>query len=353
MTNGLFLLFLISSLVYGIFGWFLIPRIRFCIKPSAQNKKSASGKRLSIIIPARNEEHRLPVLLSSLKNEGAFEKYEVILADDQSCDNTAAIAKKAGCRIIKTPEKPAEAVGKSWACAAAAEAASGEILMFLDADVNFLPSGIEAVLSRYTGGLLSVQPYHRFSRLYESLSAFFNLLAVAGVNSFSLHSSGRNVKGAFGPCMVCSISDYRETGGHRAIMDKLVDDLALAKLFHSRGLSITNLAGKGCIEYRMYPEGIRELWRGWTKNMALASSLSSKLTGIYFGIWCAGVANLALTASFADGRREWAAAGAVYAFYALQLHFNLRRIGSWNILHSLLFPLKLVFFFKCTCCFNF
>lgn len=113
------------------------------------------------------------------------------------------MAEKAGCRIVNAGKKPDDAVGESWACIAGADAAAGEFLMFLDADVVFLPGSLDSILAEYDCGLLSVQPYHRFRRFFESFSAFFNLMSAAGVNSFSLHSGRSKVLGAFGPCLLC------------------------------------------------------------------------------------------------------------------------------------------------------
>ena len=360
MTDCLFFLFFISSLVYWLAGWLLLPKIQYCRadkKPAPEPPAAGPAASVSIIIPARNEEKRLPVLLESLKAADAFHRFEVILADDDSDDRTAETAAAAGCRVIKAGNKPDSAVGKSWACAAGAEAAAGELLIFLDADVKFLPGGLDTVIAQYLAdsaagsaveakhtGLMSVQPYHRFKRFYESFSAFFNIMSAAGVNSFSAHSTGRNVKGAFGPCILCSAQDYAETGGHKAILDKLVDDLALAALFRKNGLPVRNYAGRGTIEYRMYPEGFSSLWRGWTKNMALASSASSKLTGLYFGIWCAGVANIVLSAGFSTSPLQAAAIIPVYLIYTAQTAVNLRKTGSWNFVHALIFPAYLIFF---------
>lgn len=340
MTNSLFFLFFISSVVYWISGWLLVPRIKYFLK-KGQKK---FNKKVSIIIPARNEENRIVPLLDSLGRENAFRRFEIILADDDSTDRTAELAEKAGCIIVNTGEKPDDAVGKSWACAAGAAAASGEFLLFLDADVVLLPGGLDSILAEYDRGLMSVQPYHRFRRFYESFSAFFNLMSVAGVNSFSMHSRGDNILGAFGPCLLCRNQDYRKSGGHRAIVSELVDDIALASLFREKGLSVKNMAGKGVIEYRMYPDGFKKLWQGWTKNMAIASAASSKLVGLYFGIWCAGVANIFLAAVFSGHLTGTVSVAAVYLLYSIQLLVILRRLGSWNIMHTLVFPVYLLFF---------
>lgn len=82
---------------------------------------------ISIIIPTFNEESYLPKLLTSVKNQ-SMQPNEIIVADTFSVDNTTAIAKKFGCRIVEggLPAK-ARNIG--------AGEATGKILLFLDADV--------------------------------------------------------------------------------------------------------------------------------------------------------------------------------------------------------------------------
>lgn len=341
MTNSLFLLFFISSLLYSAAGWLLIPKLRFCRRSSGRESPPAS---LSIIIPARNERERLPILLKSLKDEKAFDRGEVIVADDGSEDGTGRIAAEAGCRVVRIAEKPMQAQGKSWACAVAAEGAKGTHLLFLDADVRFVAGGLDAVLGSFTGGLLSVQPYHRFYRPYESLSAYFNLMAMAGVNSFSLRADTKPVRGAFGPCLLCRREDYRRTGGHGAIRESLVDDMAMARLFRDQGLPVHNFAGKNTVEYRMYPEGFKSLLEGWTKNIAAAASISAKTAGLYFAVWCAGAATLFGALLTAAGWRERLLGFAAYALYTFQFRRIVGHIGSWKLGHALFFPLYLLFF---------
>ena len=99
---------------------------------------------ISIIIPALNEEKYLPKLLNCIKSQ-TCKNYEIIVADANSSDNTKKIAKKYGCRIVKG-EMPA--VGRNNG----AKAAKGDILLFLDADVqlnnSFLKNAINEVKER-------------------------------------------------------------------------------------------------------------------------------------------------------------------------------------------------------------
>ncbi|MBI2558788.1 glycosyltransferase [Candidatus Woesearchaeota archaeon] len=94
---------------------------------------------ISIIIPALNEEKYLTKLLDCIKKQ-AYKDYEVIVADADSKDTTKQIAKKYGCRIVKGG---LPGIGRNNG----AKAAKGDILFFLDADVqfdnNFLKNAIE------------------------------------------------------------------------------------------------------------------------------------------------------------------------------------------------------------------
>ncbi len=333
---------LISAIAYSVPGWFLLWRLRYC---KARRNGAAIGRTASIIIPARNEAARLPALLASLEREHAFSRFEVILADDGSEDGTAELAESAGCRVIPSTGRPEGANGKSWACWTAARAARGGLLLFLDADAWFLPEGLDAVLASYEGGLMSVQPYHRFERAYEGLSAFFNLMAMAGIGSFTLGSREGRGSGCFGPCVVCDREEYLALGGHRDVSAELVDDVALAKAYARAGKPVRNFAGRGSVEFRMYPSGPGELIEGWTKNMALASRSSAASAKASFGVWCAGVATLLASFAFVPGSAiRLIASACAYALYALQVFSILRRIGSWKISHGFAFPALLAFF---------
>ena len=95
---------------------------------------------ISIIIPAWNEEECLPKLLDCIKKQ-SYKDYEVIVADADSKDKTVAIAKKYGCKIVKSGSLPG--IGRNNG----AKIAKGDILVFFDADVlldnDFLKNSIK------------------------------------------------------------------------------------------------------------------------------------------------------------------------------------------------------------------
>lgn len=145
--------------------------------------------------------------------------------------------------------------------------ASGEILVFLDADTEPEPELLRRLVAavQQSGGLVSVQPYHRTERAYERLSILFNLLGVMAVRL------GRGGGVAFGPAMATSRNDYERAGGHAAVAGHVVEDWFMAHAYQSAGLTTSAYIGWQQLNYRMYPGGLKDLIHGFDKNFAAAA----------------------------------------------------------------------------------
>ncbi len=104
--------------------------------------------KLSIIIPTYNEEKYLPSLLKSIKSQN-FESYEIIVADNDSNDNTVKIAEDYNCKIV---QGGLPAVGRNNG----AKIAKGEILLFLDSDLRLTPNYLEDLVAEFEGELLGI-----------------------------------------------------------------------------------------------------------------------------------------------------------------------------------------------------
>ncbi|MCK5044541.1 glycosyltransferase [Candidatus Parcubacteria bacterium] len=127
--------------------------------------------KLSIIIPALNEEKNLPKLLNSLK-EQSFSDYEIIIADAGSKDKTAAIAKKYGCKII-AGGLPAKGRNEG------AKVAQGKLFLFLDADMILHSSFLEKLIDQFEKKKLdiascSIYPNKKVDKFFH---AFYNIWA--------------------------------------------------------------------------------------------------------------------------------------------------------------------------------
>ncbi len=343
MIPSLFAIFLC------LLGFYLLWKI-----PSFTNKIILSLKeinlipKISIIIPARNEENRLPILLESLSKQ-TLNIHEIIVVDDESEDNTYVIAKKFGAIVIKGKPLPEGWAGKSWACWQGAQKASGELLLFLDADTWLEKDGLAKLIEahREKGGLISVQPYHVVHTWYEQLSAFFNIVVMASMNVFVPGGQNNKPKSAFGPCVMCSKKDYLAVGGHQGSKHTVLEGINLGRSFLDAGLPLNLFGGKGAVSFRMYSEGLKEVIHGWTKGFATGATSASPLIVLIVIGWISGL----FSASFIPFRLagDYTLTGfwmgiILYFVCVLQIRWILHRIGSFSIFTSLLYPLPLCFF---------
>jgi len=303
---------------------------------------------LSVIIPARNESANLPGLLRSLANQTLPPK-EIIVVDDYSEDNTAAIAHSFGARVEQPAEEARNWLGKPRACWTGALAATGELFLFLDADTTLAPDGVARLLSawRRSAGLVSVQPYHEMQRGYERLSAFFNIVLMGAIRSFSILGGRLPPHGSFGPCMLVSAADYRRSGGHSTVRQEVLEDVALARVMSARGIPVTNYVGRGSVHFRMYGGGIGDVVTGWTKNFARGAMTTGPVLILMIAGWITGsgiAVRFPLQAALAGLTPGVIVGLGAYAAYVLQIWWLLRRIGNFGFPTALLYPIPLLFF---------
>jgi 4,4'-diaponeurosporenoate glycosyltransferase len=318
--------------------------------------ETGEGPRISVIVPARNEAQRIGPLLCSLL-EQTCPPHEVIVVDDQSTDDTAGIARNLGAKVITGKPLPDEWAGKPWACWQGASRASGELLAFLDADTWLTNDGLARLVTAYHGGreadrgLLTVQPYHVTRKPYEALSAFFNIVLMAGLNAFTPWGSRLPPSGAFGPCMVCSKSDYDRVEGHRQGRSAVLEGFPLTRAFHDHGLPVRCYGGKGGLAFRMYPDGVKALIEGWSKGFGTGALAIRPLFLLLCVAWVWGCFDVTIAfakALVVQGQPVQAAGlapyAALYTLYALQIHGMLRRIGAFPWWTAPLFPIPALTF---------
>lgn len=219
-----------------------------------------------MIIPARDEERRLPVLLASLvRQEGVAS--ETIVVDDQSSDGTAAVAARFPVRVVSGRAPPEGWAGKCFACWQGAMVARGTWLLFTDADTRHEPGALPAALSAATeagAGLFSMTLRQRCATFWERLLLPFAYQQYfVGLGPPARRGAGRGV--ANGQFLLCRADAYRRVGGHRAIRGSVIDDVALARLFVASGEPVVLARGEALAEVRMY-ESLAGIVRGFAKN---------------------------------------------------------------------------------------
>jgi 4,4'-diaponeurosporenoate glycosyltransferase len=238
---------------------------RFPVLPDATDD-TPQTLTVSVIIPARNEETNLPLLLQDLAGQ-TLPATEIIVVDDASEDATSRVALEYGAKLVRLDSKPEGWTGKSWACKNGVDAAKSELLLFLDADVRLGRDAIKALVQAYLkeGSAISVQPYHKTEKLYEQFSIFFNLIQIAA-NGTALPRP-LNI-GLYGPVILISGQDYMKSGGHESVRKSVVEDMALGAQLRKTNVPYRLFIGNQSVSFRMYAGGFRELLQGWTKNIA-------------------------------------------------------------------------------------
>lgn len=231
----------------------------------------ADYPRLSICLPARNEAHQIRSCLEAALGAD-YPDLELILVDDHSTDGTAQIAaslQDPRLKILTGQDLPGGWSGKSWACQQAAEAASGELLLFIDADVELGPAPLRqavAVLQARKLAMLSLFGTWKLESFWERVAIPVIGWFVRGATDLdAVNSPGRKEAFANGQFILVRRDAYVQTGGHGAVRASVLDDVRLAQSFKQQGLALGLYHAPRAFQVRLY-RNLSEIVQGYTKN---------------------------------------------------------------------------------------
>ena len=228
---------------------------------------------VSAIVPARNEEATLADAVASLAAQPEIK--EIIVINDQSTDGTAAVLQQlssgiARLRVLETQSLPAGWVGKNYAVSLGAAQATGDWLLFTDADGVHLPGSTTRALAdaEATGaGLASYSPEQETRTWWEKALIPFVYTRLAHKFSYAEVSDPNSpAAAATGQYFLIRREDYVRLGGHAAVTGEVLEDVALARLAKQAGVRIHFASGHGIMRVRMY-RTFGAMWQGWTKNL--------------------------------------------------------------------------------------
>lgn len=346
------ILFIFSSSLFFIFlflciptfiNLFLAPRFRlqdtslFCTKElwveqntlsksilssdfadASLEKLAVSVPKVSVLIPCRNEEKNISNLLDDLLKQ-TWKNYEVLILDDNSTDGTVQVVQnkiaeiEKADKVNKTKEfnkinKPNKNItyklfhgkklkngwlGKNWACNQLAKNATGSVLCFIDADVRIKPGTLETTVNEIIENnlnMLSVFPTQKMPTLQEKIVVpFMNWILITFLPLHLVYFSKRkSLAAANGQFIAFKTDFYIKFGGHRAVKDKVVEDIEFVRLIKSimlRQVLQPDMQSKPCmhstvktyldgglVSCRMY-SNLLEAQEGFAKNIYLGAPI--------------------------------------------------------------------------------
>ena len=240
-----------------------------------------SDGRVSVIIPARNEEANIARAVRSVAAQEDVR--EILVVDDQSTDCTSEVlealkAEVSGLRVMPIDSLPPGWLGKTHAAAVGARAADAAWLLFTDADTEHLPGSLRQLLRRAEQqdvDLLSVSPGQvtltwwekaAIPMIYAWLAKRFRFEEVNNPASSSAAANGQYI--------LIRRDTYFRAGGHESLRNVVLEDVALAQRVKASGGRLLFLPGAQWVRTRMYLT-FRGMWEGWTKNLYLLAGESA------------------------------------------------------------------------------
>lgn len=291
---------------------------------------------VSVLIPARNEAAVIGESVRSLLRQ-THSRMELLILNDNSDDGTERVAIEASGndhRLQVIPGKPVPRgwLAKNWACQQLAEQASGETLVFADADVIWQPRALDALLwelKRTGGDMVAVMPTQQTVSWPERLCVPLMALAIhAYLPAVAVHHTNHPLLAAAnGQCIAFRRAAYDSLGGHASVRDSILDDVGLARRVKRVGLRLRMAEADGLIACRMY-RNWKTVREGYAKNILSGFGGIAGLFASTVFHWVVFIVPWGLLGlGFAGGQVPW------HPYWAALLVFSgvlIRAISAWR-----------------------
>jgi chlorobactene glucosyltransferase len=272
---------ILAAIMFGIFGtWIYF--IGYMLKSLKQSPTLRSvdksivtrNMKVSVILPARNEEKYIAKCLESLTSQD-YANFEIIAIDDSSTDGTADIMyqyarKSCSIVVVNAKPKPDGWVGKNWACYEGYLRASGDLLLFTDADTIHSPSVMSLAV-----GQLEQQNLDALTAIPKLLCKdVWTKITLPMLSNF-LHSrfSALRVNNPktktgyfFGSFYIITRRAYEMVGTHKVVKHELVEDGALGARVKEGKFRMKMVRGERYID-AVWARDFKTLWHGLRRLM--------------------------------------------------------------------------------------
>jgi chlorobactene glucosyltransferase len=339
----------ILLVLYALFEWNLRVYRRF------SSKRAAAYPKVSVLVPCRNEEKRLEANLKSLLAQD-HPHFEVIVLDDNSTDATPDILKKlsasdARLKVLKGAPLPEGWQGKNFACHQLSQAATGEWLLFVDADTFHAPGMLRAVHQEAAGrnaAFVSTFPRQVFASIGDELIVplmFFVLLTFLPMFFtdkkiwFSFARAGFAT--GCGQFVYVRRDAYADAGGHAGIGARISEGPLLAGRIKAAGHRIVLADGSAWVSCRMYG-GFAETFSGFSRSVfaSMGGSIGAMLfflivqTYVFHGPWALMIAASVLDAWTPAAAAALTVSALLPVWMRLRIHLKTGMSLRWVWAHA-------------------
>ncbi len=261
--------------VFLAFGLFTVIFNSMTVRRLDQYPRAPRWPRVSVLVPARNEEANIERCVRSLLAQD-YPAYEVIVLDDHSTDDTGVILERlagqfANLRVLSGKPLPPGWFGKHWACHQLSQAADGELFLFTDADTCHAPSMLRhsvSALFAEKADLVTAFPREEVLTWGERLVVPFIGFGMFTFLPMRLIQRLRwtTLAVTIGQFMLFRRQAYEAVGGYEAVRAEVLDDVRLGQRVIEAGFEWRLLDGTRQVACRMY-RGFWDAVEGFSKNL--------------------------------------------------------------------------------------
>ncbi len=255
-------------------------------------KKNHEMPKVSIIVPARNEEKYIEKCLDSLIDQD-YENYEIIVIDDSSEDKTGNIIKKYSEKNTKVihvsaRQKPDGWMGKNWACAEGYKKATGELLLFTDSDTkhsrNVISLAVSHLLSLNLDALTVIPKMLCLDNWTRITLPMISTFLHSRFSALRVNDPTKKTGYFFGSFFIIKKPVYDSVGTHEGVKQEIIEDGALGKKVKESGFKMRMVRGEHLID-AVWARNLSEMWHALKRLMVpLYIQSSSIAVGIFFAV---------------------------------------------------------------------
>lgn len=310
---------------------------------------SPARPRVSVIVAARNEAADLGPCLDDLLGQ-TYPDLEILVVDGRSTDGTAAVARSRGprVRVVEEPVLPPGWVGKNWACHWGSVYATGDYLLFVDADVRLHPDAVRATVAWSSDDgseLTTLAPRIEMVGFWEQVVLpFYTQAVLTYFRAPRVNRPDSRAAMANGQFLLVRRSAYDAVGGHAAVRGLVLEDVALAQRFRAHGARLRVGWAPELLSTRMYRDR-HEMFEGLLKNIhGLRFRLSRQVGFLALLLGFFWLPLVVLPVGIGTGDGSVVAVGILLYVALFGKHAGFARATRGSALHGLLFPLAVGFY---------